>query len=797
DKQHPVNYTTDKQHPVNYTTDKQHPVNYTTDKQHPVNYTTHKQHPVNNSTYNQDPINNTLLFTNLRLNIITPLISILIKVKEIKNKNIKKILIKTNNTLLNISKISLINNTITNIRIIKDESTDKDIFYILQFLKELEIIPFTSKSSEEEVFIIRNVKIISYFSLSLYSKVIFKSKNIYILFKKDSLRIEIPISIGVNDSGLEGFSDSSRLEGVNDSGIEGVSDKGSGLEGVNLSNYNYKGVNISTNKQHPFNTNNNTTYHPFNTNNTTQHPFNTTINTLNVSLVILKDTNGLIITPVITGSIDNEFYRILTRNILEIIEITLNIIDCILIKGEKTTFNFNILPLVCVRLYCIIGNSVIELGVLDSSIEIKGVSGNSFIKEEGGVNDTGVDKDRGNGLEGVKDKDSNYKEEWGVNDKDSNIKGVRDKSTNIKGVSDKSNKDSYKDSNKGSYKNNKELLDALLKGINNNTNNYNNNTTNNTSNTTPLDVISTDFIYQQFIENYPLIDILTPFLLLTINIKEISLKPIKYYCNIKGVSDYKDIKGVNDKSNILENIKGVNDKDNILENLKGVNDKDIEEGLNYKDIRGVSDKYNQEEGVSDRDIDEGVNDKSNDYKDNQEEGVSDRDIDEGVNYKSNDYKYNQEEGVNDRDIKGVNNKSNEHNPFILITNSTIIILKGTLGINTHISIRKVNTLQSLTILLLIKQSFITPDFSYGIPTLLTPFNIYLKIYNIEYTTVEYDSVVKGVNNSTYNYNPVNNSSSKQQGVNNSTYNYNPVNNSSSKQQGVNNSTYNYNPVNNS
>ncbi|TBU06876.1 hypothetical protein CWI38_2492p0010, partial [Hamiltosporidium tvaerminnensis] len=140
---------------------------------------------------------------------------------------------------------------------------------------------------------------------------------------------------------------------------------------------------------------------------------------------------------------------------------------------------------------------------------------------------------------------------------------------------------------------------------------------------------------------------------------------------------------------------------------------------------------------------------------------------------------------------------NEHNPFILITNSTIIILKGTLGINTHISIRKVNTLQSLTILLLIKQSFITPDFSYGIPTLLTPFNIYLKIYNIEYTTVEYDSVVKGVNNSTYNYNPVNNSSSKQQGVNNSTYNYNPVNNSSSKQQGVNNSTYTYNPVNNS
>ncbi|TBT99604.1 hypothetical protein CWI39_1961p0010, partial [Hamiltosporidium magnivora] len=413
DKQHPVNYTTHKQHPVNNTTDKQHPVNYTTDKQHPVNYTTDKQHPVNNTTDKQHPINNTLLFTNLRLNIITPLISILIKVKEIKNKNIKKILIKTNNTLLNISKISLINNTITNIRIIKDESTDKDIFYILQFLKELEIIPFTTKSSEEEVFIIRNVKIISYFSLSLYSKVIFKSKNIYILFKKDSLRIEIPISIGVNDSGLEGFSDSSRLEGVNDSGIEGVRDS-SRLEGVNLSNYNYKGVNISTNKQHPFNTNNttqhpyntnNTTQHPFNTNNTTQHPFNTTINTLNVSLVILKDTNGLIITPVITGSIDNEFYRILTRNILEIIEITLNIIDCLLIKSKETTFNFNILPLVCVRLYCIIGNSVIELGVLDSSIEIKGVSGNRFIKEEGGVNDTGVDNDRGNGLEGVNDKD--------------------------------------------------------------------------------------------------------------------------------------------------------------------------------------------------------------------------------------------------------------------------------------------------------------------------------------------------------------------------------------------------------
>ncbi|TBT97184.1 hypothetical protein CWI37_2442p0010, partial [Hamiltosporidium tvaerminnensis] len=258
DKQHPVNYTTDKQHPfsnssnqqhpVNYTIDKQHPVNYTTHKQHPVNYTTDKQHPVNNTTDKQHPVNNTLLFTNLRLNIITPLISILIKVKEIKNKNIKKILIKTNNTLLNISKISLINNTITNIRIIKDESTDKDIFYILQFLKELEIIPFTSNSSEEEVFIIRNVKIISYFSLSLYSKVIFKSKNIYILFKKDSLRIEIPISIGVSDSELEGFSDSSRLEGVNDSGIEGVIDS-SRLEGVNLSNYNYKGVNISTNKQ--------------------------------------------------------------------------------------------------------------------------------------------------------------------------------------------------------------------------------------------------------------------------------------------------------------------------------------------------------------------------------------------------------------------------------------------------------------------------------------------------------------------------------------------------------------------
>ncbi|TBU10371.1 hypothetical protein CWI38_1813p0010, partial [Hamiltosporidium tvaerminnensis] len=55
---------------------------------------------------------------------------------------------------------------------------------------------------------------------------------------------------------------------------------------------------------------------------------------------------------------------------------------------------------------------------------------------------------------------------------------------------------------------------------------------------------------------------------------------------------------------------------------------------------------------------------------------------------------------------------------------------------------------------------------------------------------------RGVSAGTYNYNPVNNLSNKQQGVTDSTNNYNPVYLNTSKQQGVSNSTMNYNPVNN-